>query len=679
ELEAQNATLEERSSSLKFINSAYSNRTLKLQNLLNNVGQGFLTISKDQTINPEYSFECEKMILSEHVKKISGMKITDTLFANSNQEEFLHDLIAKIFESDASQKELFLSLMPEELCLNERVLNIQYKLVSDEQQEEVLLIILTDITHTRNLEKQMDEERNNLNMIVKVLLNRGEFIDLVMDYKEFAKKDFHSILEQQKEELLRDIHTYKGSFSQYYLNNTSTFLNELENALYASDGLDQIHIINSSEILDHLESDMETIESYVGQDFLYSDDIYTVKEEKILEIENKIKRILSPSEYQKILPIVKSIRYKSIRELLKTYPDYTMKLSERQSKSIHPVTIDGDDIYIDHLIYQNFSKTLIHMFRNCVDHGIETEDERIELDKPQIATIHCHVETLDEGFTITISDDGRGIDTARLLQIGLNKGLIQEEDIPHMTDEEILSTVFLDGLTTRETVSAISGRGVGLAAVKESVVALGGKISVQSTPGSGTEFKIWLPNLHSTALLTTSPERLLQHIVNASGTVFKSLNLNVADYKFIRTDKIMLNKISALISIKGSLDAILIISVDDVLGKKLVSAFMIDDVDDEQIDSYIEDVLGEISNTILGNVLGLFEEDGVFLSIGVPAMISNKDAYVKYTESQIYSIVFDQEMYSLTMSLLLLDPDHQCIHEADGLPCFFEDVTDFAK
>ncbi|MBC7960240.1 MAG: hypothetical protein H7X94_10265, partial [Vallitaleaceae bacterium] len=184
ELEAQNATLEERSSSLKFINSAYINRTLKLQNLLNNVGQGFLTISKDQTINPEYSFECEKMILSEHVKKISGMKITDTLFANSNQEEFLHDLIAKIFESDASQKELFLSLMPEELCLNERVLNIQYKLVSDEQQEEVLLIILTDITHTRNLEKQMDEERNNLNMIVKVLLNRGEFIDLVMDYKE---------------------------------------------------------------------------------------------------------------------------------------------------------------------------------------------------------------------------------------------------------------------------------------------------------------------------------------------------------------------------------------------------------------------------------------------------------------------------------------------------------------
>lgn len=676
ELEAQNATLEERSTSLKFINAAYINRTLKLQNLLNNVGQGFLTINKDQIINPEYSYECEKMILTSTVKKINGMKITETLFADSNQEDFIEELFQKIFDSPHNQKELFFSLLPEELTLNNRILSIAYKLVNDDQQEEVILIILTDITHTRNLERQMDEERNNLKMIVKVLLNREEFIDVISDYKEFTKKDFKHLAITQKEEILREIHTYKGVFSQYYLENIAAYLNELENKLYNDENLEQFHCLNGKDLVKSLEYDMKTIESYIGEEFLYGEDIYTIKEEKILEIENRLKSALSPSEYLKILPIVKSIRHKSIKELLKTYPDYTIKLSERFSKSIHPFAIEGDDVYIDHLAYQGFSKTLIHMFRNCVDHGIETEDERIELNKSQIATIHCEVNKLNDGFEILICDDGRGIDPKKLLESALCKGLIHQEDISHMNDSDILNLIFLDGLTTNETVSAISGRGVGLAAVKETVDLLNGRITVKTELNVGTEFKIWLPNIQISTQPNTSPQRLLQHIVDVSGNIFKTLNLKICDYKLIQTDKITLNKISALISIKGSIDAILIISIDDKLGKELVSAFMIEEVDASQIDNYIEDVLGEISNTILGNVLGRFEEDGVYLSIGVPAMISNKDAYVKYTDSQIYSIVYERDKCSLIMSLLLLDPDHHCTHEgSDSFQCIFEDSS----
>lgn len=659
ELEAQNATLEDRGTSLKFINAAYINRTLKLQNLLNNVGQGFLTIGNDQIINPEYSYECEKMILNANVKKINGMYITDTLFAGSNQEDFIKELIQKIFDSPSSQKELFISLLPEELSLNNRILSIEYKLVNDADQAEVILIILTDITHTRNLEKQMDEERNHLSMIVKVLLNREEFIDTINDYKEFSKKDFKLLAPTNREEFLRDIHTYKGVFSQYYLENTANYLNELENILYNDGSTTQLEALNTQQFIQPLTYDMETIERYIGEEFLYGDDIFTVKEEKIVEIEEKIKRILPPSEYIKILPIVRSIRHKSVKELLKTYPDYTLKLSERLSKSIHPFSIEGDDVYLDHIVYQNFSKTLIHMFRNCVDHGIETEDERIELNKPQIATIQCEVNKLSDGFEIIIADDGRGIDTKSLLEYALIKGHICQEDIPQMSEEDILSLIFIDGLTTKENVSAVSGRGVGLAAVQETVNALNGHISVETNWHCGTTFRIWFPTIQSAPIITTTPQRLLQHIIDVSGDIFKSMNLDIFNYKHLQTDKITLNKISALISIKGALDAILIISIDDELGKKLVSAFMIETVDDAQIDDYIEDVLGEISNTILGNVLGRFEDDGIYLSMGVPAMISNREAYVKYTDSQIYSIVHEDNNCSLIMSLLLLDPEHQ--------------------
>lgn len=678
ELELQNATLEERSTSLKFINSAYINRTLKLQNLLNNVGQGFLTIGKDQLINPEYSYECEKMILTSTVRKLSDMKITETLFAGINQVDFIEELFQKIFDSPLNQKELFLSLLPEELTINSKILKIEYKLVYDEQQEEVILIILTDMTHTRNLERQMDEERNNLKMIVKVLLNREEFIDLINDYKDFSKKDFNTITDTQSEEILRDIHTFKGTFSQYYLEHITSYLNELENTLYTENGIEVMQALNDNALVEHLDCDMQIIESYIGPEFLYGHDIYTIKEEKILEIESKIKHILPPLEYQKILPIIKSIRYKSIKELLKTYPDYTLKLSERLSKSIYPFIIEGDDAYIDHLIYQDFSKTLVHIFRNAIDHGIETEDERIELDKPQIATIQCVVHKLDDGFEIIIRDDGRGINSEQLIENALIKGLISQKDVPNLSDEDTLNLIFLDGLTTKDTASAVSGRGVGLAAVKETVSQLKGQISVKSTINKGTEFNIWLPNIQSVTLISTTPQKLLQHVFEVSNELFKNMNLDICACKLIKTDKISLYKISALISIKGSIDAMLIISINEDLGKKLVSAFMIEDVDAAQIDGYIEDVLGELSNTILGNVLGRFENEGVYLSIGVPAMISNKEAYIKYTGSQIYTIVHNDSNYSLNMSLLLLDPDHQFIHEgSDDFLCKFAEGLDY--
>jgi len=653
ELEAQNSALEDRGLSLASMNNAYLSRTLKLQNLLDNVGQGFLTFGEDLLINPEYSLECEDMIACDIDGSINGHTIMETLFSSFSDQEFIETLLNKVFSANHDQKELYLSLLPEEIESNNRILHLEYKLVSNEKGQLQLLLIMTDITITRALEKQMDEERNNLKMIVKVLLNRSEFLTIIEDYKIFSSSNFEFLASKAYEETLRNIHTHKGIFSQYYMENTATYLNELEIKLYEDNNPAILRELIYEELTTALEVDLAIIESYVGNEFLYDDTTYIIKDEKINDIENKIKNLLPSSEYNKIMPIIQSIRHKSVKELLKSYPDYTIKLSERLNKSVRSFEIEGDEVYVDPAIYQKTFKSLVHLFRNSVDHGIESNDLRLESNKPQAATVECSIEEISDGFKIVISDDGCGIHAQDVLQSAISKGIVAPDE--ELSLDEIYNLIFADGITTKEHVTALSGRGVGLASVRYAVEELNGTITIDSEENVGTTFTITLPYITDATIVSFTPEKLLQHITTVTERCLESIHIKIDNTQLQKSNRITLQRVSALISIKGSIEAILIISTNKPMGMKLAKAFMFEELEPDNIQDYIEDVLGEITNTILGNVLGVLEEEGVYLSIGVPAVISNKDAYIKYTESQIVSVVYENGPDSLSMNLLVID------------------------
>jgi len=154
---------------------------------------------------------------------------------------------------------------------------------------------------------------------------------------------------------------------------------------------------------------------------------------------------------------------------MRTYPDYVMKLSERLDKNIKPFVITGDDIMIDANSYHDVLKSIVHIFRNSVDHGIETEDERLEAGKGQVGNITCEIRDMQDDFQIIISDDGRGIDVKLLEQKSLDKELYTEEELSKMNYEEKINLIFEQGITTKQEANHISGRGVGMSAVKKSV------------------------------------------------------------------------------------------------------------------------------------------------------------------------------------------------------------------
>ena len=167
----------------------------------------------------------------------------------------------------------------------------------------------------------------------------------------------------------------------------------------------------------------------------------------------------------------------------------------------------GDDAEIDRGVLERLADPLLHLVRNAVDHGVESADERRQKGKPAEGTIRLHAMQLGSEVVIAVSDDGRGIDVARVRETA---GRTDRSAI-EMDDEAALYLIFRSGLTTATKVTGVSGRGVGLDAVRASLNAVRGRIEVRSDPGMGTEFRIAVP-------ITMATLRCL--VINAGGQAF---------------------------------------------------------------------------------------------------------------------------------------------------------------
>lgn len=655
ELEAQNTNLQENGKSLEIVNQNLENKNIKLKNILDNVEQGFFMFKQDLHIHNEYSLICEKIFNGS----IGNKTFVEVIYPNNkNMQQFIEELLYKLFNTDNNNRKIYLPLMPEEVTINNRVINIAYKFVRDEKFEESIMVIINDITEKRMLEKLMDEERSILKMVVKSIIDRDEFLELVKEFEEFIYQLNSEVTTFDNEHILRQIHTYKGNFSQYDMVNIVPDLNSLEDKLYEKQSDFTQEDINCDELSNALDKDIQIIISYAGKDFTREGEYCYIKKEKLIEIEQKIQQTLTIQECNVILPLIKNLRYKSVKELLKTYPGYIMKLSERLEKSIHQIEISGDEVLVDTNYYTKVIKALSHVFRNCIDHGIESEDERLEAGKDIAGEIKCEIKDIGDEFEIIISDDGRGIDLSNLKQKVIEEGLYLDREWDNMNARQQYELIFEQGITTKKEVTYLSGRGVGMSAVKESVSEVGGNITVESESGKGTKFTITLPKFDdNNGTGITTDEFIIELAKTAKYVLQKHTDdeYEISNIKYQNT--ITLNNITALISLSGSLNSIIMISVNKKMAENLVKHFIIDNLSDEELIRYVEDVVGEVTNTILGNVFGNFENKKGIFHIGLPAVLSNNEAYIKYTQSQIVALSLNHNEYELDINILMVNEE----------------------
>ena len=172
--------------------------------------------------------------------------------------------------------------------------------------------------------------------------------------------------------------------------------------------------------------------------------------------------------------------------------------------------IRGAAIEVDKQIADALFEPLLHLLRNALDHGIETPERRTALGKPPTGRISLVFAREGDAITARLSDDGAGIDPERIRRAATSRGLITADSADALSDAAALRLIFLPGFSTSSAVSEVSGRGVGMDAVQAAVENLRGSVTVESTPGSGTQFRIHMPaNALTTHLLviTVAGER----------------------------------------------------------------------------------------------------------------------------------------------------------------------------
>ena len=187
---------------------------------------------------------------------------------------------------------------------------------------------------------------------------------------------------------------------------------------------------------------------------------------------------------------VMRIRMLPISFVFNRFPRMVYDVSSKLGKLVE-VKLSGENTELDKTVMEKIGDPLVHLVRNSLDHGLETPEERVAAGKDETGLVHLNAYHQGGYINIDITDDGRGLNTQKIYQKALEKGLINAEQ--SLTDQEINELIFAPGFSTADVVSDLSGRGVGMDVVRRNIESLGGHVSLSSTMGEGSTFSVCLP------------------------------------------------------------------------------------------------------------------------------------------------------------------------------------------
>ena len=189
---------------------------------------------------------------------------------------------------------------------------------------------------------------------------------------------------------------------------------------------------------------------------------------------------------------VMKTRMQPIGRLFNKYPRLARDLARQLGRDVELV-LTGEDTEIDKTMIEDLNDPLVHLIRNAVDHGVEDPEQRAAVGKPAKSLVHLGARQEGDHVLISIADDGKGMRPEAIRNKAIEKGLITAEEASSLDEEQSLALIFLPGFSTKDQISSVSGRGVGMDVVKTNIQKLNGTISITSEPGKGSSFTISLP------------------------------------------------------------------------------------------------------------------------------------------------------------------------------------------
>jgi HPt (histidine-containing phosphotransfer) domain-containing protein len=506
---AFNTMLETVNRTFKNLDDEVAKRSAELKLLMGNIKIGVFTMNKDFRINREYSKECLKIFGCEEIGGMNFFDLIQVYDKQAEKKEEIKNFIALYFNGFALDDDSMNSINPLfEHRLKEKYLQFLFYPVKTAAggQTENMLVQCVDLTANKLLQMEIDSKDAEGRRIRKMVLNREAFNDFISETIKMAddarRISAGAIGPAELGELYRIAHTIKGGAGCFDLDeliaHTSGFEDLLgcliKKGVSVDDGAGvAAGITNMLELVD---KSIVYSEKIFGRPAVSAGEFeFVFKKSRLDELIMAARAASSPKVSPNLEAAFDSFYELPAHRVFAKSFAMVAPLAERLSKGVS-LEVSGGDVPIPFAMSSKLSEIMLHLLRNAVDHAIETPEEREEARKPFEGLIKVAVSRAADSLELAVSDDGRGLDPVKISASAVEKGIIKPDTVSAMTDAEKTALIFKPGFSTKNEVSNISGRGVGMDVVKNAVEKhLNGILSVSSVPGAGTEFNIKIKTL----------------------------------------------------------------------------------------------------------------------------------------------------------------------------------------
>lgn len=455
--------------------TALSQRNKDMRLILENVHEGFLTLDLNQRVGSEYS-----RVLENWLGPAGDLTFAEWVGGVDPSAEDWVNLGWEMLQDGFMPAEVCLAQLPNRIEVDGTTLEIQYAPIEATVGGLVGVMVNISDRTAEELAKRASQERNELvAMTERFIADRSGFLEFYEEAREMIR-GLETRSWADGAECKRWLHTLKGNAMLFGLDMVGELCHELEH------GMIENGVVPTEEMLEPLLSRWSRLVRDLER-------LTAGREEGTIELDQETYRrhlahVLAGRPHDQLAAQVRTWSMESTATRLQRIAEQTLKTAARMGKEHVRVEVDDQGLYLDPDRWGSFWQAFVHVIRNAVDHGVDSPDERSASGKDDTATIAISTRLELDGFVVEIADDGKGIDRQRLRKRAAERGLDLTSD-----DDEVLQVLFLEGVSTREEATAFSGRGVGMAAVKEAAEALGGTIEVTSQVGRGTSFRFRFP------------------------------------------------------------------------------------------------------------------------------------------------------------------------------------------
>ncbi|MBZ4663112.1 MAG: chemotaxis protein CheA [Caloramator sp.] len=405
--------------------------------------------------------------------------------------------------------------------------------------------IIKTVPSVDDLEQENFQDRFYIMFLTQK--NADEVKDLILNISEIKEVNINSIAESSKS--VNNIETKKQSYNQLESNNIDVDINKKQENTKAKITKEEE---KNKKAHQSVRVDLERLDKFmnlVGELVIHRTRLEQISTNyrlgELHETLEQVGRITSDLQ-----DLVMKVRMLPIERVFNRFPRMIRDLSQELGKDIDLI-IKGEDTELDRTVIDEIGEPLVHLIRNAADHGIEKTEERIKLGKPAKGTIKLIAYQEGNKAVIKIEDDGKGLDLEKIKKKAESIGISTEG----MSENDIKNLIFMQGFSTSEKVTDISGRGVGMDVVKTKISNLGGTVEVVSEKGKGTAFIIRLPltlSIIQALLVKVSDETFAISL----GFIDRVININVNEIKLTNNKEVILyrDKIIPIIRLSEKLN-----------------------------------------------------------------------------------------------------------------------------